>query len=108
MKQEVVFTPSRWMVHISVSNPKNGKSMLVSRHECRDKHHVATLLSEIRELAEDLADFLPGLKAEGYELAEAALAVPSYTEAVADGTVSADEESYWRTGLAENKPLDEA
>ncbi len=108
VKKEVVFTPSRWMVHISVSNPKTGKPLLVSRHECRDRHHAATLLSEIRELAEDLAEFLPGLSAEGYELSEAALALPAFVEAVADGTVNLEEEAYWRIGLAKDEPVSEA
>ena len=108
MKKEVVFQPSRWMVHVSVTSPETGKPMLVSRHECRDRHHAATLLSEVRELAEDLADFLPGLTAEGYELSEAALVLPSFAEAVADGTVNLEEEAYWRSGLAKSEPVPEA
>ena len=108
MKKEVVFAPSRWMVHISVTSPQTGKPLLVSRHECRDRHHAATLLSEVRELAEDLAEFLPGLTAEGYELSEAALVLPSFVEAVADGTVNLEEEAYWRSGLAEDEPISEA
>jgi hypothetical protein len=102
-----VFQPSRWVVQISTTSLATGRKVLVARHPCRDRHHAATLLSEIRELADGLTEFLPGLTAAGYELAEAALAVLSYAEAVADGTVNADEEAYWRTGLAENKPLDE-
>ena len=108
VKKEVIFAPRRWIVHVTVTSPETGKALLVSRHECRDKHHAATLLSEIRELAEDLAEFLPGLAAEGYELSEAALVLPSYSEAVADGTVNADEEAYWRTGIAKNGPIREA
>ena len=56
-------------------------------------------VSEIRELAEDLTEFLPGLGAEGYELLHTALVLPSFIEAVADGTVNVDDEAYWRTGL---------
>ena len=77
MKKEVVFQPSRWIVHISVTSPENGEAVLVARHSCRDRHHAATLLSEIRELAEDLAEFLPGLTATGYEVAEAVAAEPA-------------------------------
>lgn len=108
MKKEVVFAPSRWIVHVTVTSPETGKALLVSRHECRDKHHAATLLSEIRELAADLSEFLPGLGAEGYELSEAALVLPSFVEAVAAGTVSVEEEAYWRTGLAKDEPVREA
>jgi len=64
-----VFQPSRWVVQVSTTSLVTGRKILVSRHQCRDRHHAATLLSEIRELAEDLTDFLPGLTASGYELA---------------------------------------
>ena len=99
MKKEVIFEPNRWIVHVTVTHPQTGKAVRVSRHECRDRHHAATLLSEIRELAEDLTEFLPGLGAEGYELMEPALVLPSFIEAVADGTVNLIDEAYWRTGL---------
>ena len=67
-----VFQPSRWIVQVSTTSLVTGRKVLVSRHPCRDRDHIATLLPEIRELAEDLTDFLPGLTASGYELAEPA------------------------------------
>ena len=60
------------------------------------------------ELAEDLAEFLPGLGAEGYELLEGALVLPSFIEAVADGTVNLIDEAYWRTGLKPSISQEEA
>ena len=110
MKKEIIFAPftllpklceqgNRWIVHVTVTHPQTGKALRVSRHECRDRLHAATLLSEVRELAEDLTEFLPGLGAEGYELLHTALVLPSFIEAVADGTVNVDDEAYWRTGL---------
>jgi hypothetical protein len=64
-----VFQPSRWVVQVSMTSLVTGRKVLVAQHSCRDRHHAATLLSEIRELAESLTEFLPGLTATGYELA---------------------------------------
>ena len=107
MSKEVVFQPFtllpkpceqglRWLVHVTVTSPETGKALLVSRHECRDRHHAAVLLSEIRELAEELAEFLPGLGAVGYELAEAVSPGQSFGEAVAESSLSAGDKAYWQ------------
>lgn len=66
---KTVFQPMRWVVQVSMNSLTTGRKVVVAQHSCRDRHHAATMLSEIRELAEGLTDFLPGLTATGYELA---------------------------------------
>ena len=107
MSKEVVFQPLRWLVHVTVTSPETGKAMLVSRHECRDRHHAAVLLSEIRELAEELAEFLPSLGAVGYELAQAVSPGQSFGEAVAESSLSADDKAYWQSVVAMGELLGE-
>ena len=66
----VVFTPSRWYVTVSVTDPITGLPVVCARHECSSLAQARTLLTEIREMAEDVSEFLPGVTATGYELAE--------------------------------------
>ena len=107
IKKEVVFQPLRWLVHVTVANPETGKAMLVSRHDCRDRHHAAVLLSEVRELAEDLAEFLPGLAAVGYELAQAVSPDQPFGEAVAESGLSAADQAHWQSVVATGEVLGE-
>ena len=81
--------------------------MLVSRHDCRDRHHAAVLLSEVRELAEELAEFLPGLAAVGYELADAVAAGQPFAEAVAESSLSAADKAHWQSVVATGEVLGE-
>ena len=62
--------PPRWVVVISITDPVTGAQITSKQHECRDALHARTMLTEIRELVEDLSEFLPGLSAEGYEIGE--------------------------------------
>ena len=63
--------PSRWVVVVSVTDPVTGAQVASKKHECRDALHARTLLTEVRELAEEMGQFLPGLSVEGYEVGEA-------------------------------------
>lgn len=62
---------SRWVVVVSVTDPVTGAQVARQPHECRDMCHARTLLTELRELAAELAEYLPGLSVEGYETGEA-------------------------------------
>jgi len=83
-----VFVPSRWQVVLSLTHPVTGEVIPVARHDCRDLLHARTLLAEMRELAADIAEWLPGLTAEGYALAEAQ-AAPVPAPAVPDNPILA-------------------
>lgn len=60
--------PVRWLVTVSVVDPLTKKAIICARHECESLGHARTLLTEIREMAEDVSEFLPGVSAEGWEL----------------------------------------
>ena len=66
----VLFQPCRWYIVVSATDAVTGHSFPVARHDCSSLLHARTLLTELRELAADLAESLPGLTAQGYELAE--------------------------------------
>jgi len=63
--------PPHWVVVISITDPVTGAQITSKQHKCRDVLHARTMLTEIRELVEDLSEFLPGLSAEGYEIGDA-------------------------------------
>lgn len=62
-----MFTANHWVVTVSVRNPLTDLAILVAQHECRDRLHAQTLLAEIRDLADQLGDFLPGVEASCME-----------------------------------------
>ena len=100
MKKEVVFQPARWMVHVSVTSPEPGSRCLFLGMNAGIGITPPRCCRKIRNWRKTSRSSCPASAAEGYELSEAALVLPSYAEAVADGTVNADEEAYWRTGIA--------
>lgn len=61
--------PARWVVVVSATDPITGGYVSKS-HECRDLPHARTLLTELRDLAEEFGEYLPGLSVDGYELAD--------------------------------------
>ena len=64
-----MFTPTRWVVIVSVKSALSGRTIKVMSHDCRDRLHAQTLLAELRDLAEQLQDFMPGMTAAGMEIA---------------------------------------
>ena len=96
----------RYYVVVSVTNPATGKKIPVSRHDCRDILQARTLLSEMRELASDLAEWLPGLTAEGYEVAPVSAPLPSFAEALEASGTSEEDKAYWRGILAQGDPVE--
>ena len=91
-------------VVITVCDLETGQAVPVSRHDCRDRLHARTLLSEIRELAEDLTEFLPGLTATGFELGEPKL--QSFADMIETGGLREEDKLYWRSILAEERAED--
>ena len=64
-----MFTPTHWVVIVSVKSALSGRTIKVMSHDCRDRLHAQTLLAELRDLAEQLQDFMPGMTAAGMEIA---------------------------------------
>lgn len=74
--------PVRWVVVVSATDPATGGHVSKS-HECRDLPHARTLLTELRDLAAEFGEYLPGLSVDGYELAEGVSITQSGREALA-------------------------
>ena len=83
--------PVRWVVVVSATDPITGGHVSKS-HECRDLPHARGLLTDLRDLAAEFGEYLPGLSVDGYELADgisitqaglAALAAAQAKEALA-------------------------
>ena len=91
-------------VVITVCDLETGQAVPVSRHDCRDRLHAQTLLTELRELAADLAEFLPGMAATGFELGEPKL--QSFADMIETGGLREEDKLYWRNILAEEKAED--
>ncbi len=70
---KVAFIPSRFIVTVSALSAATGAVVPVIQHECRDRLHGVQLLTELRDLAAELAEtgLLPGLSVAGYEVQEA-------------------------------------
>ena len=62
-----MFTANHWVVTVSVQNPLTDLAIIVAQHECEDRLQAQTLLGEIRDLADQLGDFLPGVHASCLE-----------------------------------------
>jgi len=88
-----------WYVLVSVTNMETGEAVPCARHDCRDMLEARTLLTELRELAADLTEFLPGLTVTGYELAEPKL--QSFAEMIEAGDMREEDKIYWRGIIAE-------
>ncbi len=86
----------RYYVVVSVTNPATGKKIPVSRHDCRDLLQARTLLSEMRDMALDLAEFLPGLTAEGYEAVPVSSPAPSFAEILDDYQTNEINKNLWQ------------
>ena len=66
-----MFTPTRWVVIVSVKSALSGRTIKVMSHDCRDRCHAQTLLTELNELGTELKEsgLLLGLTAAGMEIA---------------------------------------
>ena len=93
--------PVPYYVVITVCDLETGQAVPVSRIDCRDLLHARNLLSEVRELAEDLAEFLPGMAATGFELGEPKL--QSFADAIETGSMNEEDKLYWRGIIAEEQ-----
>lgn len=62
----------RYEVVISVTDLATGAALVRKAHECNGLAQARTLLTNLREMAEELSEYLPGLSVEGYERAETA------------------------------------
>ena len=91
-------------VVITVCDLETGQAVPVSRHDCRDRLHAQTLLTELRELAADLAEFLPGMAATGFELGEPKL--QSFADMIETGGLREEDKLYWCSIIAEEKAED--
>ena len=96
----------RYYVVVSVTNPATGRKISVSRHDCRDLLQARTLLSEMRELATDLTEFLPGLTAQGYEAVPVGSPPPSFAEMLEDYQTGQINKDYWQELLAQGQPVE--
>ena len=72
-----MFVPTKYLVTVFATDAVTGQKIAVVQHVCRSKFTAQVMLTEIREIAEDLAQsgHLPGLSAEGSVLAELAASV---------------------------------
>ena len=102
MSQTQEAQPAGWLVVISVTNIETGQIVPVARHACSDVLRARTMLSEIREVGDELFDLLPGITAVGYELSEPlpVPAVRSFAEAMESSTMSEEVKAYWREEIA--------
>ena len=66
---------SRYEVVIRVTDPATGAALVRKAHECSGLAEARTLLTNLREMAEELSAYLPGLSVEGYEREEAPAAL---------------------------------
>ena len=98
--QETTAQPVPWYVVITVTDMETGEAVPVSRFDCRDLLQARTLLSEIRELAEGLEEFLPGLVATGSELGEGVPGLPSFVEVMEASGMREEDKLYWRGEIA--------
>lgn len=95
-----------YYVVVSVVHAKSGRRTPVSRHECRNLLQARTLLSEMRELALDLAEYLPGLTAQGYEVTPVGSPPPSFAEMLDEYQTSEINKDYWQQLLAQGQPVE--
>ncbi len=89
----------RYYVVVSVIHADSGRRTPVSRHNCRSLLQARTLLSEMRDMACDLAEFLPGLTAEGYEVTPVGSPLPSFAETLEASGTSPEDRDYWQSLL---------
>ncbi len=87
--------PNRWAILLGFPHPETGEQITIASHECRDLLQARTLLSEMRELASDIAEWLPGLIVEGIEIKSFAQAVEENAE------MSEDDKAHWRGQIAQ-------
>ena len=75
MKSTKTVKGTRYVVVISATDPDTDAH--ISRfHECRDVLHARHLLTDLSELVEELAPYLPGLTVAGYETSDALTITP--------------------------------
>ena len=90
-----------YYVVITVCDLETGQAVPVSRIDCRDRLHARNLLSEMGELAQDIAEFVPGMVATGFELGEPKL--QSFADMIETGGLREEDKLYWRNILAEER-----
>ena len=93
-----------YYVVITVTDLETGQAVPVSRIDCRDLLHARNLLAEMGELAQDIAEFVPGMVATGFELGEPKL--QSFADMIETGSMNEDDKQYWRNILAEEQAED--
>ena len=93
--------PVPYYVVITVCDLETGQAVPVSRIDCRDLRHARNLLSEMGELAQDIAEFVPGMVATGFELGEPKL--QSFADMIETGGLREEDKQYWRNILAEEQ-----
>jgi hypothetical protein len=67
---------NRYEVVIRVTDPATGAALVRKAHECCGLAQARTLLTNLREMAEELSEYLPGLSVEGYAREETPASVP--------------------------------
>ena len=90
-----------YYVVITVTDLETGQAVPVSRIDCRDRLHAQNLLSEMGELAQDIAEFVPGMAATGFELGEPKR--QSFADMIETGSMNEDDKQYWRDIIAEEQ-----
>ena len=91
-------------VVITVCDLETGQAVPVSRIDCRDRLHARNLLAEMGELAQDIAEFVPGMVATGFELGEPKL--QSFADMIETSGLREEDKLYWRNILAEERAED--
>lgn len=90
-----------YYVVITVTDLETGQAVPVSRIDCRDRLHAQNLLAEMGELAQDIAEFVPGMVATGFELGEPKL--QSFADMIETGGLREEDKLYWRGIIAEEQ-----
>ena len=62
--QEVTAQPVRWVIVVSITDPIRKNQVVSAKHECSSLAHARTLLTEIREMAAEFGEYLPGLSVD--------------------------------------------
>ena len=90
-----------YYVVITVTDLETGQAVPVSRIDCRDLLQARNLLAEMGELAQDIAEFVPGMAATGFELGKPKL--QSFADLIETGGLREEDKLYWRGIIAQEQ-----
>ena len=106
-QSQTMFAPAHWVVTVTAADHVTGKSVCLVQHQCSSRLHGSTLLTELREVLDDLAELVPGLTVAGYEVAEA-VEVPNVLAALSAALPAGRDSAWWARAAGQGRPSKEA